>query len=284
MASAKKTPPKPPKEAPAARTSDASEADPFLVRALSRGLAVLRLFDVDHREWTIDEMAEQTGLLRMTVYRMVRTLESTDFLVRDPATNRYRLGPAILAMTYVSTDHSDLVEIARPFLEKLVRESGESVTLAIEIDGLAVCVDMINTSRPFKRRTAPGRIIGDLASVQGKVFAAFKPEEERETILAQPRQKLTPNTITDPDEQRAEFDSIRATDVAYDMEGLYFSTCAVGSPIRDQLGDVIATVAVVVPTGRFGPEERERCTKAVTSAAAALSAYLGWNQGAGATA
>jgi len=38
-------------------------------------------------------MAEQTGLLRMTVYRMVRTLESLAFLVRDPVTNRYRLGP-----------------------------------------------------------------------------------------------------------------------------------------------------------------------------------------------
>jgi DNA-binding IclR family transcriptional regulator len=283
MATVKKTPPKQPKEAPI-RVSDTPETDPFLVRALSRGLAILRLIDVDHREWTIDEMAEQTGLLRMTVYRMVRTLESTDFLVRDPATNRYRLGPAILAMTHVSTDHSELVNIARPFLEKLVRESGESVTLAVEIDGLPVCVDMINTTRPFKRRTAPGRIIGDLASVQGKVFAAFKSEEEREAILAVPQKKLTPNTITDPEELRAQLDHIRETDVAYDMEGLYFSTCGVGSPIRDQLGDVIATVAVVAPTGRFGLEERERCTKAVQSAAAALSAYLGWNQGTGATA
>jgi DNA-binding IclR family transcriptional regulator len=94
----------------------AGDGDPFVVRALARGLSILCLFDVDNREWTIDEMAERTGLLRMTAYRMVRTLESMAFLVRDSTTNRYRLGPAALAMAYVHEDNSDLVSLARPFL------------------------------------------------------------------------------------------------------------------------------------------------------------------------
>jgi DNA-binding IclR family transcriptional regulator len=258
--------------------------DPFLVRALARGLSILQLYDVDNREWTIDEISEQTGLLRMTVYRMVRTLESLSFLVRDPSTNRYRLGPATLALTYVSGDHSALVDLARPFLESLLEETGESVTLAIEVDGIPVCVDIVNTSRPFKRRTAPGRIIGDVASVQGKMFAAFKPEPAREAILARNHPKLTPNTTTDPAALGAEFERIRQDNVAFDLEGLYLNTCAVAAPVRDQLGEVIASIAVVVPTGRFGPEEREGCTRAVMSTADSLSAYLGWNQGTGATA
>ncbi|HLA81729.1 MAG TPA: IclR family transcriptional regulator [Thermoleophilia bacterium] len=261
-----------------------NETDPFLVRALARGLSILRLFDVDHREWTIDEMAEQTGLLRMTVYRMVRTLESLAFLVRDPVTNRYRLGPATLAMTYVSEDQSDLVQLARPFLESLLEATGESVTLAIEVDGIPVCADIVNTTRPFKRRTAPGRIIGDIASVQGKLFAAFKPPAEIESVLSRIHPRLTPNTIIDPAELAAEFEQIRLESVAVDIEGLYLNTCAVGAPIRDQLGNVIAAIAVVVPTGRFGPEEREHCRQAVMSTAMSLSAYLGWNQGTGATA
>ena len=57
------------------------------------------------------------------------------------------------------------------------------------------------------------------------------------------------------------------------------STCAVGAPVRDQLGKVVATVSVVVPTGRFGPSERENCARAVKKAADSLSAYLGWNPG-----
>lgn len=253
-----------------------TESDPFVVRALARGLSILCLFDVDNREWTIDEMADKTGLLRMTAYRMVRTLESMAFLVRDSTTNRYRLGPAALAMAYVAEDNSDLIELARPFLQSLVEETGESVTLAIEVDDIPVCIDILNTSRPFLRQTAPGRIIG-MTSVHSKLFAAFKSPEERERFLARPVPQVTPHTITDPAVIAAELEEIARDDVAFDLEGVFVSTCAVGAPVRDQLGRVVATISVVVPTGRFGPTERENCANAVKKAAGSLSAYLGWN-------
>jgi DNA-binding IclR family transcriptional regulator len=259
-----------------AATSASRDTDPLQVRALTRGLTILCLFDVDHREWTIDEMAEQTGLVRMTAYRMVRTLESMAFLVRDPTTNRYRLGPATLAMRYVSDDHSGFVESARPFLEALVQETGESVTLAVEVDGFPVCVDIINTTRPFKRQTAPGRILGDIATVHGKIFAAFKTPEERAAILAAPVPKRTLHTVTDPVALTAELDRVVKENVAYDIEGMYLGTCAVGAPVRDQLGAVTASISVVMPTGRFGPAENALCTKAVKATAASFSAYLGW--------
>ena len=253
------------------------DTDPLAVRALTRGLSILSLFDVDHREWTIDEMAERTGLVRMTAYRMVRTLESMAFLVRDPTTNRYRLGPATIAMRYVSDDHSGIVTEARPFLESLVQETGESVTLAVEVDGYPVCVDIINTTRPFKRQTAPGRILGDIATVHGKLFAAFQPPEAREAILDRPVAKRTPHTVTDRDAILAELEQIARDNVGFDIEGFYLGTCAVGAPVRDQLGTVVATISVVMPTGRFSADERALCTKAVETTAAAFSAYLGWH-------
>jgi DNA-binding IclR family transcriptional regulator len=252
------------------------DVDPLSVRALTRGLSILGLYDVDHREWTIDEMTEQTGLVRMTVYRMARTLESMAFLIRDSSTNRYRLGPAALAMCYVSDDQSGFVEAARPYLAALVQETGESVTLAVEVDGYPVCVDIMNTTRPFKRQTAPGRILGDIGTVHGKIFAAFKSPAEREAILAKPRSRTTPHSITDTDQIIAELDQVVREDVACDMEGSYQGLCSVGSPVRDQFGAIAATIAVVVPSGRFGEDDRTRCTKAVKAAAASFSAYLGW--------
>jgi DNA-binding IclR family transcriptional regulator len=259
-----------------AETIVSRDADPLSVRALSRGLSILGLYDVDHREWTIDEMAERTGLVRMTAYRMARTLESMAFLVRDASTNRYRLGPAALAMCYVSDDQSHFIGAARQYLEALVQETGESVTMAVEVDGYPVCVDIINTTRPFKRQTAPGRILGDIATVHGKIFAAFKSPADRETILAKPRSSTTPKTVTDRDLIVAELEQIATEDVAYDMEGAYPGLCSVGSPVRDQFGEIAATFAVVIPSGRFGNAERALCTKAVKAAAASFSGYLGW--------
>ena len=174
------------------------EQDPLTVRALARGLSILALYDVDHREWTIDEIAAGTGLLRMTAYRMVRTLEAGQFLVRDTATNRYHLGPAAITMAYVAEDHSEFTEHARPFLERLLETTGESVTLAVPVDGSPVCVSIIDSTRPFQREIAPGRIIGDLASVHGKIFTAFATPERRAAVLAQTRRRHTPYTVTDP--------------------------------------------------------------------------------------
>ena len=96
-------------------------------------------------------------------------------------------------------------------------------------------------------------------------------------MLAQKRRKHTPRTVTDPEVLARELELVAEEDVAYDEEGLYLSTCAVGSPVRDQLGNVVAAVSVVMPSGRFGPKERDLCARAVKDVAASLSAYLGWN-------
>jgi DNA-binding IclR family transcriptional regulator len=259
------------------RQERAGDADPLTVRALARGLSILSLYDVDHREWTIDEIAARTGLLRMTAYRMVRTLEAAEFLVRDTTTNQYHLGPAAITMAYVAGDYSAFVEHARPFLEELLEKTGESVTLAVPVDGVPVCVSIINSARPFQRQVAPGRIIGDLASVHGKIFTAFATSERRAEVLAQRRRKHTPHTVTDPEVLERELERVAAEDVAFDEEGLYLSTCSIGSPVRDQLGHVVAALSVVMPAGRFGPKERDLCARSVKDVAASLSAYLGWN-------
>ncbi len=249
----------------------------FLVRALAKGLTVLGLFDAENREWTLDEIAERAGLPRMTAYRMIRTMEAASYLVRDPITSRYHLGPALLASTYLSESYSDLVKIARPYLEGLTAKTGESATLAVEVDGVAVSVDMVDTTRPLKREVAVGRIIGDTANANGKVFAAFKSEAERAEILALPRTRLTPSTITDPDVLEKELARVRREGIAYDNEERNPGTCAVAAPVRDQLGKVIAAVSLVVPTGRFREAEKEHYAQAVKDTAASLSAFLGYS-------
>jgi IclR family transcriptional regulator, KDG regulon repressor len=250
----------------------------FLVRALAKGLTILGLFDAENREWTLDEIAEGAGLPRMTAYRMIRTMESARYLVRDQVTNRYHLGPALLATMYLSEGYAELAAIVRPYLKDLTEKTGEASTLAIEVDGVAVSVDMVDTSRPLRREVAVGRIIGDTASANGKIFAAFTTGPEREAILAQPHPQLTPNTITDRKALAEELHRVAQEEVAFDIEERNLGTCAVAAPVRDQLGKVIAALSVIVPAGRFGPDEKQEYAEAVRSSAAALSAFLGYSR------
>lgn len=248
-----------------------------MVLTLSKGLRVLSLFDEQHREWTLDQLSEASGLPRATAHRMARTLETASYLVLDPDTNRYHLGPAMLAGMYLSTGFSDLIKVARPYLERLAEETGESVTLAVDVDGVAVGVEKIDTSRPFRRKLALGTIIGDLANSSGKIFCAYKSDDERRRILSTPHPQLTQFTITDPQKLAAELDTVRREGIAFDIQERDLGTCAVTGGVWDQSGRLIASVSVVVPTGRFGSEERARHAEAVRSCCASLSAYLGYS-------
>jgi IclR family KDG regulon transcriptional repressor len=250
----------------------------FVVRALAKGLSILALFDAENHEWGLDEIAEKAGLPRMTAYRMIRTMESAWFLVRDPVTNRYHLGPALLASTYLSEGYAELAAIVRPYLQELAERTGEAATLAIEVDGVAVSVDMVDTPRPFRREVAVGRIIGDTANANGKIFAAFKTSAAIEALLAQERPQVTSNTITEPEALARELRTVAKEGVAFDLEERNVGTCAVAAPVRDQLGKVIAAISVVAPTGRFGSAEKKSHAEAVKDAANALSAFLGYSK------
>jgi len=253
-----------------------ANGEAFVVRALAKGLSMLSLFDAEHREWTLDEMVTELELPRMTGYRMARTLQSAGYLVTDQQSGRYRLGPALIASTYLSEGYAELVAIARPYLESLVEQTGESATLAVDVDGVAVCVDMVDSPRPHKREVAVGRVIGDTANAHGKMYAASMPDADRTRLLAVPHERLTPKTITDPEELAVELQRVRDEGVAFDIEERNLGTCAAAAPVRDQMGAVIGSIGVIVPTGRFGPDEREICVSAVKAAGASLSGFLGY--------
>jgi IclR family transcriptional regulator, KDG regulon repressor len=248
-----------------------------MLRSLSRGLQILSLFDSEHQEWTLDGMVEAIALPRMTVWRMLKTLEAADYVVRDPITSLYGLGPAMLVSMYLTWGYASLLRAARPYLEALSRETEEHVTLGVEVGGSAVSVDGVDSLRFFHREMALGRIIGDTSNAHGKVFAAFKSHAEREQIIARPHPQLTGNTITDPVALGLELDRVVREGVAFDVEERDIGTCAVAAPVFDQVGSVIATMAVLIPTGRFGPDQRRKCAQAVRGAAASLSAFLGYS-------
>ncbi|MCE5253235.1 MAG: IclR family transcriptional regulator [Actinomycetia bacterium] len=244
-------------------------------QSLSRGLLILSLFDAHHKEWALNDLADQTKISRMTAYRSVRTLQQRGFLALDPVTNRYHLGPALIPLLYVSERYADLVRIAHPYLEALAETTGESVTIAVEIDGMVMSVDKVETSRPFQWETPMGPAVYN-ANSHAKILAAWKSPEEQELILRLPKKRLTPYTITDPQALATELMKVRSAELAFDMEERNLGTCSVAAPVRNQRGTVIAAVAVVAPAGRFTREERERCTEALAATVARLSAYLGW--------
>ena len=264
-----------------ARPPRAGAERPDLLGTLSNGLAVLNLFDRDHREWSLDELSERTGIRRVNVHRLAKTLAHSGYLVNEPSTGKYLLGPAMLRARYLIEDYSELVFQAHPHAEKLAQETGETVALVVYIAGVPIIIDMIQTARPFLATVELGYTPGDTASSAAKLFAAFRPEREQQKILSQPLQQWTPKTDVDPEATAREFETIRKEGLSVDIEQRFLGTSCASAPVYNQLEHLVAALSLIVPAGRFGPEERKIHLPALKAAADSLSRYLGFSGQAG---
>jgi len=250
------------------------EENDLFVRALARGLTILALFDVEHPEWSLNEISERTGISKTTAYRMLRTLEWKDFVAFDPESGRYHIGRATIPGAYLALSYVGFVRAAHPFLERLAEETGETVELTVAGAGGAVVVDQVATSHPFKPNLPIGRILSSTANSSLKMHVAFRPEAERQKIMRSAQLRLTPHTVTDPEEIGRQLEAAVKEGVSYDLEEQDLGVCAVSAPIFGPDGGVRAVVTVVAPSERFGARERKKKADAVKATAAEMTRYL----------
>ncbi len=261
---------------PRSRAGGRGDEDSDLyVQSLARGLTILALFDVEHPEWSLQQICARTGISRTTAYRMLRTLELKEFVVYDPQTERYHLGRAMIPGAYLALSYVGFARSTHPFLEELARTTGETVELTVLSAQGAVVVDQVATSHPFKPNLPIGRTLRNMANSAVRMWAATRPKEERARLLREPQLKLTPYTTTDPGELEAMLERAAAEGVAYDLEEQDLGVCAVSAPVYGPEGQVRAVLTIVAPSDRFGPEARERNTLAVKKAAADMTVIFG---------
>jgi DNA-binding IclR family transcriptional regulator len=194
----------------------------------------------------------------------------------DPTTSRYHLGTAILPLSYLSTSHKELSRLAKPTMRKLAENTGESVDLAVHtVDGV-MFISQVLTSRPFKPAATIGRVFGELNNCHSKVFLAFSAPEVRERALSKPWEILTPHTISERALMEKELHAVAQSGIAYDFQEQALGICGAAVPVRDAIGDVRATLAIVAPVERFNPEDVEKNSSALIEAGLSLSRELGY--------
>ena len=101
----------------------------------------------------------------------------------------------MLRARYLTEDYYEFVFQARPYLEKLAKETGETVALVAYVDNVPINIDLVRTDRPFLSSFELGYAPGDTAAATGKLLVAFKSDREQQEILKQPRREWTPKTI-----------------------------------------------------------------------------------------
>ena len=111
--------------------NDLSETDRRFATTLSRGLSVLRAFRPSDDGLGNAEIAERTGLPKSTVSRLTYTLQALGYLTHARHGDRYRPGPALLALGNVAAASISFAELAGPIMQRLADETGTLSLLAV---------------------------------------------------------------------------------------------------------------------------------------------------------
>jgi DNA-binding IclR family transcriptional regulator len=106
--------------------------DPAFATTLSHGLSVLQAFRHGEPALSNGELAMRTALSKATISRLTSTLVQRGLLSYDAGLRRYRLGPAVLSLSYPLLANVRVRQLARPLMQRLAEFAGGSVSLGMQ--------------------------------------------------------------------------------------------------------------------------------------------------------
>ena len=226
---------------------------PDFVEALARGLDVIACFDSARSSLSLTEVAAATGLARPTARRLLITLEELGFVRSDGGA--FSLTPKVLSLGMAYVSSLGLWDLARPHLTALVRQTGESSSMA-QLDGSdIVYVARVAVSKIIALRVDIGTRFPAVQTSQGKVLLAALPPAALDAVLAEPtRSGLPPYIGRSRGQLDEELSQVRARGWALADQELAPGVRSVAAPVRDGSGAVLAAMNVTVHAAETSTE------------------------------
>ncbi|HEX4685645.1 MAG TPA: IclR family transcriptional regulator C-terminal domain-containing protein [Nocardioides sp.] len=226
---------------------------PDFVESLARGLDVLRSFDQHHRDMSLADVASATGLARPTARRLLLTLQELGYVGSVDGT--FSLTPKVITLGTAYVASLGLWDVARPHLEALVRQTGESSSMA-QLDGSDIIyVARVSVPKIIALRVEIGTLFPAPQTSQGKVLLAALSSGELDRVLTIPSRSGLPRYIGKSRQSLdEELTQVRARGWALADEELAPGVRSIAVPVRDGTGTVRAAMNVTVHAAETSTE------------------------------
>lgn len=227
-------------------------------------------------------MAREQRLSKPTALRILSALELAGFIARSGPAGAYRLGTAAIELGARAQRATPVSAAARPELEWLARETGETSSLEVLYEGDTLILDEVHGHHLLGTTPSIGTHWAAHATSTGKVLLAAARAGELEQSQASHAvsdtslRRFTDRTITSRSALDAELDRVFEQGHASVIGELEPEFVAVGAPVRNHLGQVVAAISVGGPASRLRGDARLRSIRLVMQAAARVSERLGF--------
>jgi IclR family KDG regulon transcriptional repressor len=251
----------------------------YAIQTVSNAVRLLETF-YEGDQLGVSELSRRLGLHKNNVFRLLATLEESGYIEQCQSSEEYRLGAGCLELGSAYRRGHDLIRCARPVLEELSQNLGETAHLAVlrgfevvHLDGVQPSQLIVTTSRTGLRLpvhcTALGKVL--LASSEPAV------REEFSNTLEAGRQLdgRTPSTITDHMKFLEHLQSVAVQGYGVDLEECEPGLRCAAAPVWDACTGAWAAISVSGPAFRLSDDRLHgEVVGQITEAAGRLSGEM----------
>ena len=246
-----------------------------MIQSLDRAMKILSRI-ADHGSMGVTVLAQELGVNKSTISRLLNTLRAHDMVQIDPRTSKYRLGFRILYLSESIKSNLNVIEIARPFISKLSQDVNESVHLCVLNNNCVYVVDQVCSNKVYNLSATVGMIEPFHCSSVGKCILAYQQPETISMLLNNYElTRYTENTITDTDTLLNHLNEIRNQGYSIDDEEMAIGVYCISVPIFDYRNSVRYSIGISGPKISRSPAVMKKIILRMMSAAKDISYNIG---------
>ncbi len=223
----------------------------------------------------VSDAAEELGVARSTAHRLLAMLQFHDFVSQDPTTRLYVAGPSLTDIGLAIVRDMDIRTVARPTMEQLSREVGETVHLLILRGSDVLFIDSVESTNVLRVGSRIGMVLPAHATAGGKALLAFVPREELRSLYPHARlERVTKRTLAARADLLRELDRTKRRGYALNTGESEADIAAVAAPIIDRQGHLRASLAIAAPLARVTDLRLRRLSAGAVSGAKQIGELL----------
>ena len=242
------------------------------IQVIDRVAALLGVIGEHPDPVSLKTLAAETGLHPSTAHRILDALVTHGFVERAAST-QYTLGKTLLHFASRVHGKVDLLREAKPIMEWLRSEVGETVNLTVREGDEVVYVERALPTRMIRVEQLIGSRAPLHVTAVGKLFLAEGGEQScREYARRSGLKRYTANTFTQVTKLWAEAQKSKLRGYALDNEEAELGVGCIGVPVHDNHGVMVAGLSISAPRER----RRDAWIAHLKKAGAELSTRLGY--------
>jgi DNA-binding IclR family transcriptional regulator len=222
----------------------------------------------------ITNLSSKLQLSKSTTHRLLKTLEGSGLVMRDPITRRYYLGPLVLDLASKPiAAHQNLIVCSFEEMKLLRDLSKETVVLHIRVGLERICIEELQSFENIKYTSGKGFIAPIYTGSAGKILLSMLPDNALQLLLRNIRFiRLGPNTITEEKVLLRELEKVRKQGYATSFGERVPGSASISVPIQNYLCPV--ALSVLGPDNRFSLNRMMDILKAMKESASCISIRL----------